>query len=346
MQITLFIPGLTGPAASYSSEFLPVVPALDRLLARGAHRVTGDKSPQSVLARLFDCAPPTGHDVPVAAVTHTIDAAGIGRGIWMRADPVHLRADRHGAVLMDASVLGIDTREALALAAEIKPLLEDAGLHLEVPCTDRWYLRLESMPDLHTTELTRVAGRSISMAMPWGNDAVRWLRLLNEIQVVLHQSPVNGERTARGLPAVNSLWFWGIGATPTPDPRRFSRIHGTDLFLRGLVELGGNVCLPVPADGTGCLAAGNDAGDTLVMLESCARPAAYQEVEAWAAAVADLERCWFVPLLAACAARRIGRLTVVADGFEVAVHRRDLLCLWRRRGKLARLAPGVAGSGA
>lgn len=342
MQITLFIPGLAGPAARYSADFLPAVPALDCLLARGRHRATGEKSREAVLARLFDCAPAHGHDVPVAAVTHTLDAAGVGRGVWMRADPVHLRPDRRGAVLMDASVLALDTRDALALAAEIKPLLEAAGHQLEVPCTDRWYLRLDALPDLHTTELARVTGGDITAALPWGDHAVQWLRLLNEIQVVLHQSPVNGERAARGLPAVNSLWFWGCGATPTPDPHRWQRVHGDDLFLRGLVELGGNVCLPPPAHATDCLADG--AGATLVVLDDCARPAAYQDVESWAAAITDLERRWFAPLLAGLRGHRIAHVTLIADGLEIGIGPRDLLCLWRRRASLSRIAPGLAQS--
>lgn len=342
MQITLIIPGLAGPAARYSTDFLPAVPALDCLLARAEHRrPTPDTSPQAILSHVFGCAPEPGHDVPVAAVTHTIDAAGVGRGIWMRADPVHLRPDRRGAVLLEAAAVGLDTRDALALAAEVKPVLEAAGHNLEVPCAERWYLRLHSLPDLHTVELDRVAGRDITAAMPRGADAQRWLRLLNEIQMVLHQGPLNADRATRGLAPINSLWFWGCGPTPTPVPGRWQRIHGTDLFLRGLAELGGNVCLPVPADLEECMADADEATNPLVMIETCAGPAAYQAVEAWSAAVLELERRWFAPLLAALRSRRLTRVTLITDVFGISVSPRDLLCFWRRRGSLAQLAPGV-----
>lgn len=278
----------------------------------------------------------------MAAVTHTIDAAGVGRGIWMRADPVHLRPDRHGAVLLDAAAVGLDTRDALALAAEVKPVLEAAGHHLEMPCAERWYLRLNSLPDLRTVELDRVTGRDISAAMPSGPDATRWLRLLNEIQMVLHQSPVNADREARGLAPVNSLWFWGSGATPTPVPRRWQRIHGADLFLRGLAELGGNVCLPVPAGMDECLADADSTGHPLVMIDTCAQPAAYQAVEAWSTAVLELERRWFAPLYAALKGRRLAQAQVITAGLDVVIRPLDLMCVWRRHETLKQLAPGVA----
>jgi hypothetical protein len=191
-------------------------------------------------------------------------------------------------------------------------------------------------------ELDRVAGRDITAAMPRGADAQRWLRLLNEIQMVLHQGPLNADRAARGLAPINSLWFWGCGSTPTPVPGRWQRIHGTDLFLRGLAELGGNVCLPVPADLDQCLADADGAANPLIMIDSCTRPAAYQAVEAWSAAVLELERRWFVPLLAALKSRRLAQVTLITDTLGVSLRPWDLLCLWRRRGSLAQLAPGVA----
>ena len=42
--------------------------------------------------------------------------------------------------------------------------------------------------------------------------------LLNEVQVLLHQHPLNAARQTRGLPPVNSVWFWGAGRLPAPGP--------------------------------------------------------------------------------------------------------------------------------
>jgi hypothetical protein len=342
VQLTLYIPGLPGPKARFSTEYLPDVPALDLLLSRGKTISSTEQSFHATLAKLFGCAPQPGQDVPVAAVTHQLDAAGVGQGIWMRADPVHLRADRRSVILLDAETVRLDTRDALALAAEVKPQLESQGYQLEVPCPERWYLRLQSAPQITTTELEQVVGRDIASAMPMGPDAAQWRRLLNEIQVELHQSAVNTDREARALAPINSLWFWGCGSTPTPDPHRWTTIHGADLFLRGLAEIGGSACLPVPSGANECLANADPEDRVLVVMESCRRAAAYQEVEVWSSAVRELEQRWFQPLAKALRTGALRSLSLITEGLEVEILPLSLFCLWRRRRTLAHLAPGVA----
>lgn len=341
MQLTLYIPGLRGPKARFSADYLPAVPALDLLLSRGRITDSTERSSYATLASLFGCAPEPGHDVPVGAVTHELDAGGVGRGIWMRADPVHLRADRGGVILLEAATVGLDTRDALALAAEVKPLLESPGHQLEVPCAERWYLRLARLPQLRTTELEQVAGRDIGAALPSGPEAALWGRLLNEVQMALHQSAVNEDRERRGLAPINGLWFWGAGAVPAPDPNRWTAIYGEDLFLRGLAELGGSASLAPPSGAVECLADADGNARVLAVLQSCRHAAAYQEVEAWSAAVQALEQRWFAPLVNSLRRRALDRLSLSTDGAEIEVQPRDLLCIWRRRGTLRQLAPGV-----
>ena len=41
-----------------------------------------------------------------------------------------------------------------------------------------------------------------------------WYKLLNEIQMFMHQHEVNQQRMQSGLLAINSLWFWGAGSRP------------------------------------------------------------------------------------------------------------------------------------
>ena len=43
---------------------------------------------------------------------------------------------------------------------------------------------------------------------------VPWYRLLNEIQMFLHQHPLNQQRMADGRAAINSLWCWGGDRLP------------------------------------------------------------------------------------------------------------------------------------
>jgi hypothetical protein len=167
-----------------------------------------------------------GH--PLAAFRATADATG--RADW-RVDPVHLHVGRDHLVLTDPAALALDVAQARALADSIVPLLADDGLALEVATPSRWYLR-ETDPRrplrLRTRALIAALGRSIDAWQPAGDDARRWRRLLNEIQMTWHAHPVNDARAGQGLPAVNSLWIEGRCPSPTlagsPGGRAAARI--------------------------------------------------------------------------------------------------------------------------
>jgi hypothetical protein len=64
-----------------------------------------------------------------------------------------------------------------------------------------------------------------------------WYKLLNEIQMFMHQHPVNQQRIQRGLVAINSLWFWGGGRrcqTPKPNLVWYCDDPLLDRFARSL----------------------------------------------------------------------------------------------------------------
>ncbi len=81
--------------------------------------------------------------------------------------------------------------------------------------------------DLATTPLSVAIGRDIEPLMPQGDDALRFRSLLNELQMLLFEHPVNQAREARGELPINSLWLWGGGhKRPAPSSQhcRFMRV--------------------------------------------------------------------------------------------------------------------------
>jgi hypothetical protein len=82
-------------------------------------------------------------------------------------------------------------------------------------------------------------GEDLYEHLPQGHDGRRWRALFNEVQVILHQHPVNAERRARGLPPVNSLWLWGGGPLPQRVTTRLSGVIGDDLLLSALAKRAG-----------------------------------------------------------------------------------------------------------
>jgi 2,3-bisphosphoglycerate-independent phosphoglycerate mutase len=59
-----------------------------------------------------------------------------------------------------------------------------------------------------------ISGQAIDSHLPRGEGADRLLDLMTRSQDVLRDHPVNQERTAKGLPAANSIWLWGQGSAP------------------------------------------------------------------------------------------------------------------------------------
>ena len=226
--------------------------ALDRLLARAVHAVepAADGSIEALAFRMFGheahpavgggpdvpCAGTSSHpavgggpatggiphapgaDWPVAAVTALVDCdASIdvcGTGTWLRADPVHLRPDVADLVLFDAVDVGVSREEARALAEAVNEALRPGGPVIDAAHPHRWYVALEAPARMATTPLSLAAGAGISAAMPRGPDAPRWRRWMNEVQMALHDCPVNAERERRGAVPINSIWFWGGGSLP------------------------------------------------------------------------------------------------------------------------------------
>jgi hypothetical protein len=149
-----------------------------------------------------------GEVAPAAAAAH---ADGMAQAAW-RLDPVHLHVGRDHLVLTDPRALGLAADDARALADAIAPLFADEGLALETATPRRWYLR-ETDPAralrLRTRPLAGATGRNIDAWLPQGEDARRWRRLVNEIQMSWHGHAVNARREAAGLASVNSVWIEG-----------------------------------------------------------------------------------------------------------------------------------------
>jgi len=331
MELTLYIPALFGPDGRYSDAFIPTLPALETLLSRARRQDLPRLSCCRQTATLMGCRVPPGESVPVAALTRLVDAGGPRGGIWMRADPVHLATGHRGLVLVDGQRASMDQREALALAAAIRPLFLDLGIELEVPHPVRWYIRLPDRPALATRELGEVMGRDVQSALPTGIDAGKWLRLLNEIQMCMHGSDVNREREARGLPLINSVWFWGDGDEPEAPDCDWSIIHGNDVFMQGLAQCAGRACEPLPGGAMTLLDQVAGAGRVLVVHDGCAGAARYQDLQGWNEALQGLERDWFEPLLAALRARRLSALTLVTGELSASLSPWSLRLPWRRR---------------
>lgn len=192
--------------------------------------------PTRTLFRLYGIG--GGGELPGAAITRVVDAGDADDGVWLRADPVWMDVGTQ-LVLKGWGDLGLSREEVDELGASLREYFEPAGLSFSAPYPSRWYLRLAEDEALETVPLDELAGRDCSDHLPAGPAAAAWRRLTGEVQMILHNHPVNRHRRSQGRPPVNSLWFWGKGKLPGHAPSGFSRVIGSDAVAKGLAALPG-----------------------------------------------------------------------------------------------------------
>lgn len=203
------------------------LPRADRLSAGGSGYLGG----------LGDYFSGVDASVPAAAITREFLAGDAGDASWLSADPAWVRPDMNGVRLLACGQLQLSMDEAQAFAAMLRPVFDEAGMQLEVSTPDRWHLRLPAdmpLPDFDAPE--QALGEDLSQHLPPGPEGRCWRVLLNEIQVLLHQHPLNAARRARGLSPVNSLWLWGGGTLPEPPHSALHGVISDDLLLRALAS--------------------------------------------------------------------------------------------------------------
>ena len=236
---------LSATAATRGSRSQRAV--LNAMLARATATIF---SPTTCEAGLFTLA---GGDpvtpVAVAPVTwlHEFGAAP-AIDCW-RADPVHIElGSSNAAGVVFGAELELDLNEARALAADIAAALGWPGHKLVAPVAERWYVRDMAWPAVDPATPAEVSRAGLSATLPRGEKAAPLRQLMSEIQIVLSDHPLNRERALRGLPTVNSLWFWGGGRAVGPGAGCATRqLFGEDPFLGGLGRMMNEEMRPLPS---------------------------------------------------------------------------------------------------
>ncbi len=199
---------------------LDKAPWLARLLARGRARdSSGPVSASAALAAAFST--PGGHRPSLVHARLGLDGVDTHEPHWLCADPVHLHLGLQSLTLMAGTWLGIDPGEAGALSQDLNAHF-GPGIRFLAPHPERWYVRFERPLQARILPLDEVDGQTLATHWVQGPDAQGVQALGNEIQMLLHEHPVNLEREARGLRPINGLWLWGGGewSPPGPGPAR------------------------------------------------------------------------------------------------------------------------------
>lgn len=276
-------------------------PSLLKLLARG-RALPGETS----LSRAIGLALGLGPNLPIAPYTLAMDGLSPDDALWLRADPVSVQFHQDQLVPLGPERLDVQRDEADALIADLNAHFAVEGLVFHAPVPQRWYLRLHEGEVLPEAEpLDAVEGRPLQHHLPRGPAAAVWRRRLNEVQMLLHDHPVNQAREAEGRWPINGVWFWGGGRYAPLTPPPGTQLVARHTLAQALAEAAGMHCAE-PED----LAALQDAEAAVVVL---ALPAA-SDAEALKQALQQMEQRWFRPALRALRWGAIKSLRLTCTG--------------------------------
>lgn len=237
--------------------------------------------------------------------------------IWLHAEPVHFAA-------------GLDRLSFLGLHGEARVTAEERAalfdtLHREFSSGDLtvhalgndWFVRSGVPLQIATSPPDAAAANELRSVMPRGKGAAVLHRTMTELQMVLHDHPVNERRSRTGAPAINSIWLWGAGSqTEMPSPASLPLAFGGDAFLWGLYRLIDRKPNPLPANAT----------DLLPQIEKQDRAL----IVATGREFSALEALWIEPLVASLRSGAIERLDLILGEWHVEATRGAMRRFWRK----------------
>ena len=169
----------------------------------------------------------------VGAVTAAVDfAVAVDGAHWLRADPVHLRADPTRVILFDAAAVGLDDDESDALLAHLNAGLADDDLHFERgSAPTRWYVRQTTPQLLGLASPRALRGQAVEDSLDALRRSGALQKLMTQAQMLLYEAPTNEARVASGRAPISSVWFWGGGSPAMPRTMPGGAVLGDDDLL-------------------------------------------------------------------------------------------------------------------
>ena len=255
---------------------------------------------------------------PAGPCLHAARRGVFPSGTWACVRPVHLLTGLDHLQLSPAAV-SLDDEEAATLAGDINRHLDGTPFRLHTCEGEDWMLECAETVACTCVEPELAAGRNLRELMPSGRDGARVRRLLNELQMLLHEHPVNLRREQRGAATVNSMWLWGFGAAAAPGALSLPPLYTDDPWLEGLWRAHRAASRPLAEFGRDPVAGGT-------VLFGWSSPPAADAPEC----LGQSESKCFAPAREALVSGRTRRIDLLAGDLPFTVVRGGRMLFWRR----------------
>ncbi|MDP1558387.1 MAG: phosphoglycerate mutase [Nitrosomonas sp.] len=335
INLHLLIPSLFWHMSSQPEIYSGLqTPSLESLLAKGSQTRRPSQGIEASLCNTFGIAKQQNWPLaPIMLAAEEMGSIKVEKEYWLRADPVHLRIEQNHILLADRQVFKVSIKESQQLADVLNKHFAREKLVFLPLSPDRWYLHATNVPNIHTYTLSQVTGKNINDFLPSGKDSMIWHNIFNEIQMLLHDHPINQARQERGELTINSIWFWGGGFMPESISSPYTQIWSNDSLPRALARASSteHAILPPNAE---IWQQSTTPGNHLVVLDDLWRKSQYNDAYGWRENLKTLEQNWFSPLFTSLQRGEINqfRLTTLNENstMNFTVTRKSLWKFWCR----------------
>lgn len=250
------------------------------------------------------------------------------------ATPMHLVAGMDHVRLPADGLLQLSPEELDGLATSFDTALgNERGLAMRAVPGGGLLLSGLPLGAALTEDPARWLGGDLREALPRGADANHIRALAAEIELWLHEHPVNLLRRRRGERPVSALWLWGGGPPTRAAAPRLGRGRAErDLLLAVLTQdpaaraLARLARIETPAASPGATAT---SAATLLAMPALRGIAVLALSDYGRRGLAAFEQDWLLPARAALRRGELDALRVMANDRVVTLMRYDALKLWR-----------------
>lgn len=335
-NIILFAPGLRRFRVEQIRQMIAEpqsLKELDLLYSRANLQAGSAKSIEATLFNLFGIVVDESKDLPVAALTDfLVNGESLENRWFMRADPVYIQPNRDHLLMMGNTELEINMQEAENIVSDINNTYSDQSWKIKAVTPKQWVLEQDQEENLQTQSPFEVAGKNINDFLPKGDNDSNWRALMNELQMFLHNHPVNQQRQMQGLSIANSLWFWGCGKLPTlsSTEKIFAQCWSNETVSLALARLSGVPRTDLPESASDWLKQAITPGKHLVFVETLSYDFLHDDPVAWWRSLVAFNSQWIAPLIDALKANTVEDIKVMDDNGDFYYLNRQLLSRWWR----------------
>jgi hypothetical protein len=334
VQIQIVLPGLFDlPLGELDPDLIDNgLPGLNRILRLATALPNQAFSIDSILKTSLGLD--TRTQLPVAQAFGLAEDPEADR--LLLASAIHLQAGLHSAVIIPVQSNSENLNDLNIIINDLKDIFK-VDYSIDVVSEGLYLVQLKLFDaPTHYPHILSVLGKTANPYIEQSRQILPWYKLLNEIQMFMHQHEVNTQRLQRGQLAINSLWFWGAGSLPRNFDSKLEWYCDDPVLNRFATSLGFTPRPGVRIDDI------DNPGDALVVdlrLLEFLKTGASNNLEQL---LLDIDGSLLKPALARAGKNRARLLLRAGYEYDFELKPRDSLKFWRQ----ARTLSSWAGRGA